>query len=430
MRYTLFGLLVLLSVCLLAGCADDAARPQPVNHDLVGKGEIDDADFELEIVGGEPGDPFYGPFLLTGSNLHYDDDAGALVVDLRVRNMGSFPHREPIGLTFIQLDPDGVTVLNPDNDIHGDGAAIVFPFANDDAIWTPGEGSLPRTVQFDVDEGTAIAFVVRLDIGDPIEGGTIAGRVWHDANENGVMEDGEHGIPGESLHLYSFSDDGDSTVTREFAFAQTDADGRYAFHHLRAGAYVVDRRSVANDCRPTTANQIHVLLVEVDGDVSSYRNANFGCIPLWTPPIIGKYVRIVGTFSSPDRFDAAAAETVECPEDSVPLPVDPPGSDCIHAVLRGEVTGIAPERNAFRVMATWIIAEGNFPDGLRVGERVDVLAAPGPGLLGWMLAWIGPWTQRYDELGGRVDAVEPGPDGRMRWHVLDTWVTPPPINDP
>ena len=46
-----------------------------------------------------------------------------------------------------------------------DGAAIVFHFANDDGLWTPGEESLARTVEFGVTKGTAIAFIARLDLG-------------------------------------------------------------------------------------------------------------------------------------------------------------------------------------------------------------------------------------------------------------------------
>ena len=56
------------------------------------------------------------------------------------------PLKGPMDFTAgeIQKATPEVEILNPDNDIHGPGAAIVFEFANDDAMWTPGEESFPR----------------------------------------------------------------------------------------------------------------------------------------------------------------------------------------------------------------------------------------------------------------------------------------------
>ena len=432
MRHTIFGLLLALLLSPLAGCGDDAARPSHSNRDNTFAGEIGDADFEFEIPG-DPGDPSAGPFLLRGSNLHYDDDAGMLVVDLSVRNLGSFPHREPIGLTFITLDPDEVTVANPDNDIHDDGAAIVFRFANDDGVWTPDEASLARTVQFSVTEGVSIAFVARLDLGPAIEGGAIAGRVWNDGNQNGVMEDDEAGVPGIGVYLYSFTGDVDSTNAREFGYTFTDDDGHYVFRPLRAGGYVVSIAPSTIDCTPTTPTEIHVLLVEVDGEVSSYRNANFGCVPnLIPPPPEGQRVAVTGKFTPADLFYADGIDYVVCPDDTVPRPVrntDPPIVDpeCEGGRLRGAVTEIAPARNAFRVMATWVIDTTNLPVDLKVGDRVDVHVVRAPGAATWVADSIARWDAQHDELHGVVDAVEYNPDGTVRLRVLDTWVIPADI---
>ncbi|HXS10160.1 MAG TPA: hypothetical protein VN852_09255, partial [Candidatus Krumholzibacteria bacterium] len=134
----------------LASCSDDTAKPPSTQNHADIHGRIAGDDFEYDV---DPGDPGSGPFVLRGRNLHYNDEDGALVVDLSVLNRGDVAQTEPIGLTFIRLDPDGVTVLNPDNDVHDDGGAILFHFANDDGFWTPGEASLPRTVEFGVDKG-------------------------------------------------------------------------------------------------------------------------------------------------------------------------------------------------------------------------------------------------------------------------------------
>jgi hypothetical protein len=422
MRKLLPLLWCLFTMWLLPACSDDATKPAPAPGNGTVNGQIRDADFEYEIV---PPDPLEGPFLLRGTNLHYNDDMGALVVDLTVLNRGTVAQHEPIGLTFITLDPDEVTVLNPDNDIHDDGAAIVFHFANDDGLWTPGEESLARTVEFGVSKGTAIAFIARLDLGAPAGGGVIAGRVWNDENKDGVMDASEGGLGGVGVYLHPFT----SGVAdpRLIRVATTDPDGNYMFDGLPAAGYVVSIAPSTVTLFPTTPTEIHVLLTETDGDVSSYKNANFGAVPNQVPPPPqGQHVHATGKFAPPDAFTSSTVESFTCP-DSVPQPLvtDPPVTDdCMGGQLRGSVTEIAPERNAMRVMATWILALNGLPSDLEVGSRVDVHVSPGPGPLTWIADTIAPWAGDHDEITGRVDAMETLPDGTVRFRVLDTWVSP------
>ncbi len=63
----------------------------------------------------------------------------------------------------------------------------------------------------------------------------VAGRVWLDENNNGVVDASETGIAGVTLQL-SGTDDLGATVT---ATTTTSADGSYAFVGLRPGSYTV-----------------------------------------------------------------------------------------------------------------------------------------------------------------------------------------------
>jgi hypothetical protein len=435
MRRTLPLCLLTLILAFAAGCSDDATQPLTTADSGVIRGEIGDSDFEYTLdATGPPGNPIEGPFVLRGSNLHYDDGLGALVVDLTVINHGQYPHHEPVGLTFIELIPSTVTVLNPDNGIHGEGAAIVFQFANDDGMWTPGEASLPRTVQFGVEKGVSIGFVARLDIGAPIDGGTIAGRVWHDVNEDGVMDEGEPGLPGAGIYLRTFSDQEDTTATREVWFAQTDHDGRYAFDRLRAGAYVVSKAPSTVFFRPTTPTEIHVLLTEADGDVADFLDANFGCVPQVVPPPIevGVHVEIEGKFYEPDVFIAFKIVRVACADDTIPPPEDGARDDdnraCFGGRLRGPVTTIGPDRHSFKLMNTWVISDAaDIPFEIQPGMRLDVRVHRPGNVAAWIADSIQKWEGPLEGLRGRVDAVDVDPSGHFRILVLDTWVTVPDI---
>lgn len=307
--------LLLLSVALLLpACSDESPTGMaPTGGAEVVSGDLRPAgpDFSLELESaGLPGRPFAGPFVLLGQNLRWVPEQGALAVDLSVRNAGDEVLPEPVGLVFTSLIPASVRVLDADNGLEGPGAAIVFGFANDDALWTPGEVSFPRTVHFAVPEGVAMAFAARLELGAGPMSGRIAGIVWHDANRNGVRDRGEAGLPGVTVLLVRPSlladdqakqedhdlDDGDDDDCEGgdcggggdggwsvggddpdvLRFAVTDADGGYAFAGLPAGFYTL-RAVPMPPAQPTTPAELHVLLATLpDGTVSSFTQADFG----------------------------------------------------------------------------------------------------------------------------------------------------------
>lgn len=429
----LFPLLVILLAVFAPGCGDDATQPPAPSGDGTIRGEIGDADFEFVVErAGTPANPLEGPFALRGTNLHYDEALGALVVDLTVINRGIYPHHEPVGLTFADLIPDDVTVINPDNDVHGAGAAITFPFANDDGVWTPGEASLPRTVQFDVAKGVSIGFVAHLNIGEPIDGGAIRGLIWHDMNENGVRDDDEPGLPGVGVQMWMFSDgDDDSTATRPVWVTETGPDGGYEFSGLRAGGYGVSIALATIWYRPTTPTEIRVLLVEIDGDVADFDGADFGVVPQDIPPPfeIGQRMEAVGRFSPPDLLVPWSLIPAWCPDDTIPGPMDggdrgdPGDPGCTGATVRGPVTGIGREGPAFCVMNTWFVAESNvIPFPIEMGTRLDVHLHRGLNMDAWVADSIAKWEGEHEVLIGRVETADIGPDGVVRIRILDTWV--------
>lgn len=274
---TILALLLATLLALgMAGCSsDDTGAPAGNNEQATGVFHVDlsDQPAEFEIISaknGDPDDPILGPMAILGRNIRYDADAGALVMDLSVKNIGEETYDEPVTLTFLALLPDGVTVENADNGETGAGAAVEFQFENDDAMWTPGEESLAREVMFGVAEGEAIGFVARLDAGN-LDGdmGSIGGMVWNDEDGDGMMGDDEAGVEGVTIML---SGEHMNTTSVE---TMTSADGTYTFDDLESGFYTVVRKPV-DGWVGTTANTIYVVLVTDDGNVVDFLAANFG----------------------------------------------------------------------------------------------------------------------------------------------------------
>jgi hypothetical protein len=357
-----------------AGCSDDAVVPtdnEQNNTSGLIDGEIDPSADSFEYMtetAGDPDRPIPGPFIIRGKNIHYVDSLSALSVDITVEHRCRCFFHEPIGMTFVNLFPSGVTVLNPDNDEHGPGAAILFEFENDDGMWTTFEESLPRTVLFGVEPGVSIGFVARIDIGMDPELGSIGGVVWNDRDEDGEMDQDEPGIGGVEIVMYRTNGPETSTNQEILWRTLTSHDGSYRFDGLDAGHYEVQKMP-RNDLRPTTPTTIHVILVENNGQVSSFLMANFGCVPAGAPrPLIevGDFVDVWGEYlvRPEHHIRARAVDLYKCSYERPPaaVAVNPaviPGTesdldvcDLPIGALVGPVTDINRDERVLWVMGT------------------------------------------------------------------------------
>jgi hypothetical protein len=405
------------------GCSGDSVEPaddQPVRSGVV-SGEVSGADFELTFgQAGDPARPLAGPFVLRGRNIHHDPDLGALVVDLSVVNNSRTAFPEPVSLRFLSFLPDSAIVLNPTNEVLGPGAAMVFEFANDDGMWTPGEESFPAETHFRAGEGVSVGFTARLDVGESPAGGTIGGVVRNDLNEDGVIDAEEPGIGGAKVFLYS--DAPDSMLTRmpvRMWETTTARDGTYR------------------------------LLVETDDGVSDFLLGNFGCaLRDGTEEIVlGDYVEANGTYMpDPHRLMAQGIEVRHCRMDSMNVAIlndcDDDYGDydcpCWYGVgkLRGPVTAVDFENPILQVMGTdveivdphaarpWGLSLADVRPGDRVSVRV--MRASDGHLVGFMLK---EWGGTHEQVHGRVDELIRDNDLVVGLKVLDTVILLPRPKD-
>ena len=475
-RVVTLSIIVLMSALVLGGCGGDSIVPtdnEQNNTSGLVQGDIDPNTGSFEYsseTGGDPNRPLPGPFIIRGSNIHYVDSLSVLSVDLTVEHRCRCDYPEPVGLTFVTLLPLGVTVENPDNDEHGPGAQIIFEFDNDDGVWAENEESLPRTVHFGVDSGVSIGFAARIDVGMDVTGGSIGGVVWHDANENGVIDNDEKGIGGVVINM--MRTDGPEWRNVEILWRTITAhDGSYRFDGLDAAPYRVER--MPNEkLRPTTPSVLHVFLVEENGEVSDFLMANFGCVPADPGPApvirVGDYVEVAGLYSDigPDqvkfhRIEAREIGVVRCSAVEPPRQTTTFDGNCDDwgptwpclgrdGALGGPVTDIDRENRSLDIMGTTVffdvtIIPGDSTlyadrndgdcyncciefDDVQIGDRilVRVFRVPSkttngePLLVGLRIM---KWSREYEIVHGRVDRILERIDGRVEliW-VLNTTV--------
>lgn len=416
---------ILVLTALFAGCSDDAVAPGGQNALDTVDGTIDPNasgfSYTLDTAFG-PAGLVQGPFILRGQNIHYNDVIGALIVDFTVENAGSQSYPEPVWLEFIKLIPDTVTVINSDNDLHGPGAIATFQFENDDAMWTPGEISIPRDVMFKAELGQAIGFAARIHVGPPLpRGGTIGGVVWNDRNENGVRDNDEEGIPGIPIYLTNTTYE-DAAYPEIIHRVFTGPQGSYRFTDLWAGQYDVRRGLSSKLVKSTTPELLRVILVPtMGGGVSDFLEADFGAVlsdstrgrPLQT----GDFVRFGGEFKGDAHQLVAETATIYGCSNFRETPCAEIGYEVAGAVLE-----IDRVHRLFRVMDVIIQVDDHTGSGedlidfddLEVGERVRVPLKASPMLTVVPIAIeIHRWDSTEDVIQGYAGMIHDEDERRI-----------------
>jgi hypothetical protein len=271
-------------------CSDNPTGPGN-RAAMTGSGDIDPeagGQFLLSAVDMGPG--WWGNVEVWAYDLTVESDS-VVAFDLVLVNGTDRIMGPPIQFVVTSIVPNTVTVLNPDG-YYRDREPF-FDFSDnigEDNLLTPGEATTRVHARFVWPAPTAFSIGFRLVINEeqPV-GGTIAGVVFQDVNENGVYDgDIETGIAGVPVELVAAWGDSDQTTVG--IVTQTDPWGRYEFGTLSAGVY---RITVLVDpwARLTTPNPLLVTLVELpDGTVSSFLDAHFGVgglIPPRPQPVFG-----------------------------------------------------------------------------------------------------------------------------------------------
>ena len=99
---------------------------------------------------------------------------------------------------------------------------------------------------------------------------SISGYVYFDANNNGIKDPGETGIPGTTVTLSGTNDQGPVSQT-----ATTDANGFYQFTNLQPGTYSVQETQPANwlDGKDTAGTLGGTVTNDLDKPISFCRPA-------------------------------------------------------------------------------------------------------------------------------------------------------------
>lgn len=430
-RTPLKWLLLVAMAALVAGCSSDPTS-QPTADDSDAKdfvrGEITAGATAFEYTA----EIDEGALRIVGGNLSYDDEAGILDVDFALVNETGLDLEGPVRLRFLQVRPEGVTIVNADtpDSATATGAEFAFAFADTDTVWVAGAMTAPRTVQFSVEPGVSIGFTSRILVGDEPEGGMIGGLVWNDADGNGALDEGEMGLADVEVMLYT----GEKAASDAMMMtAATDADGYYGFDGLGSGVYTVGL--VTNPMlTPTTDAQMQVILVEYDGTVGDFLDADFGVMVAQDDTLsclaVGNAIHAKGAYD--EEMPGLASEMLEVEDEDCDEYADEKhdGGESWGRLI-GPVTDLDAETGAYAVMGTWVYAMDKHDRGddeIEVGDRVIVNAEvmdteDGPMV---MFSRIRPFGGNYDRVRGMIQEVVTDEDGAITGLVvLNTYVSVP-----
>ena len=190
------------------------------------------------------------------------------------------------GVTVVLYDDMGNVLATTVTDANGNYVFNNLPagdyqigFENlpqDYVFVTPGAGT-DSTLDSDVSPGTGLTGIIPLANGEvnlTVDAGitnantgsgtaSLGDVVWNDANQDGIQDPGELGVPGVTVTLYA------ADGTTVLGTTTTDALGNYSFTGLPAGDYVVGFSNIPSGYTFSAANQGTDDALDADADAST-----------------------------------------------------------------------------------------------------------------------------------------------------------------
>jgi hypothetical protein len=258
-------------VALTIGSCKETQQPiTPVSQNNAWDPSVESLTFKIETADGD-----LSPLRLIATDITWAPGSGILRAKVAVHNAG----REAVlGLSGVEVFDFVPADVQPLNAVCGiiPEAPCFYEYSGtygDDDRLDPGETSEALEWQILNIRGEGFAFRARL-LGNPNPGGRIAGVVFHDINRNGTRETNEEGLPGIFVALGPM----------RFAPVQTDANGHFELRAPEPGIYTVHKQT-QNGWEPTTPTDMQVVVFrDINGNLSNFLSADFGCWPREVPP--------------------------------------------------------------------------------------------------------------------------------------------------
>jgi hypothetical protein len=285
LAFAITSLFLVSLFSLLPSCSEDPTTVQEDEPILTGRGGVDpggDTDF---LLGSVTLDPATGARIdVWGHNLAIESDS-VVSFELVLKNKSSATVNPPLHFIITEVIPyPGVVAINCDFN----GPALDwcgFDLSDDlgpDGVLGPGEETSPVVVRFQWTEPMSFALGFMIEVGAPVDRGSISGTVFNDINRNGRRDSAEPGLPGVTVVLDGGG--GDSSVVSILTRTRTNDRGHYRFGKLGAGVYKI-AAVMPLEAIPTTPNPLLVTLVQLpDGTIPSFEEAHFGFFIEEPPP--------------------------------------------------------------------------------------------------------------------------------------------------
>ena len=283
----LLGCAVLVVAMGLPGCGDDPQSPAggDAAKNSAYRGVYDPHAgtlvFHLESANGE-----ISPLQLVVSNISQNPETQEVHASVALYNSGVEALPCPDAILVGDFVPEDVSPVNaacaagpmmpcPYPDGSCPSPPCFFDYrgtCGQDGMVEPNETSAPVEWIIHDPSGESFAFRAQLVPSSPAPGsGRISGFVFADLNADGQRQDGEPGVPGESVSL-QFGDG--------ITLAQTDDRGHYEFPVGQPGLYELSwmLKECVACCRPTTPAHLQVLILQrPDSTLSAFDRGDFGC---------------------------------------------------------------------------------------------------------------------------------------------------------